>query len=336
MTDKKVLVLGGIGALGVYMVEELLKDGNIVDAVTNVNAVSNNKNLRYLNVNAMDDTVLDELLENNYDVIIDYMLYLGTETFSKRYLKILENTKHYIYFSSYRIYGESNKPITENSDRLLDIATDELYLNSNDYSLYKAKQEDMLHASGKKNYTILRPAITYSKNRFQLTILEAPTLVYRMRHGKTLVLPEQAMDKQATMSWSGDAAKMISALLLNEKAYGEVYTISTAEHHTWREIAEIYRKIGGLKYITVDYNEFLEMYSPGNIHVRQQLTYDRMFNRVIDNSKILEISGLKQSDLMPLEEGLIKELYALPADVAWNDDGANARMDAYLKSHGLE
>lgn len=337
MTGKKALVLGGTGALGVYMVEELLRTGNTVDAVTMDDAVSDNPNLRYLKVNAKDNAVLDELLRNNYDCIIDYMLYFSKEEFGKRYLKLLDNTKHYIFLSSYRIYADSTTPITEQSDRLLDVATDPVYLNSKDYSLFKAEQEDMLHASGRKNYTVLRPAITYSKNRFQLTILEASTVVYRMRAGKTLVLPEEAMDKQATMSWAGDAAKMVSALLLNDKAFGEVYTISTSEHHTWREIAEMYRDIGGLKYITVNYNDFLDIIAPENIHTHQQLVYDRLFNRVVDNNKILKISGLRQSDLMPLKDGLLKELSALPADTVWKDGGyMNDRMDAYLKEHGLK
>ncbi len=336
MTGKKALVLGGTGALGVYMVEELLKTGNTVDAVTMDDVTSDNPNLRYLKVNGKDDKVLDDLLKNNYDVIIDYMLYFGTEEFGNRYMKFLDNTKHYIYLSSYRIYADSDKPITEESDRLLDIATDEEYLNSNDYSLYKAKQEDMLRASGRKNFSIIRPVITYSKNRFQLTILEAPTVVYRMRQGKTLVLPEEAMDKQATMSWSSDSAKMVSGLLLNEKAFGETYTIGTSEHHTWREIAEMYREIGGLKYTTVDYNTFLNIIAPGNIHTRQQLTYDRLFNRVVDNSKILEASGMKQEELMTLKEGLKRELAKLPMDTVWEDNGMNERMDAFLKEQGIE
>ena len=35
-----------------------------------------------------------------------------------------------------------------------------------------------------------------------------------------------------------------------------------------------------------------------------QLRYDRMFNRIMDNSKILEVTGMKQSQLMPLYDGL--------------------------------
>ena len=47
------------------------------------------------------------------------------------------------------------------------------------------------------NYTIVRPAITYSKRRFQLTILEADMFIERMRSGKMVVLPEKWTKKEA-------------------------------------------------------------------------------------------------------------------------------------------
>jgi hypothetical protein len=53
---------------------------------------------------------------------------------------------------------------------------------------------------------------------------------------------------------------------------------------------------------------------------------------MINNSKILKTTGMKQSDLMPLKDGLAKELSALPKDVIWPENAVNARMDAYLKT----
>ena len=188
----------------------------------------------------------------------------------------------------------------------------------------------MLKASGYRNWSIIRPAITYSKNRFQLVTLEADTVVYRMLTGKTLVLPKEAMDKQATMSWAGDLAKMFAAVILNPKAYGEAYTFATAEHHSWREVAEIYKEIGNLKYVTVDMEDYLNIIGPGNIHVRQQLTYDRCYDRVVDNSKVLEIAGLKQSDLMPLKKGLASELANIRLEDLKFTEYVNERMDRYL------
>ncbi|MEE1238589.1 MAG: hypothetical protein UHO61_01520, partial [Acutalibacteraceae bacterium] len=82
---------------------------------------------------------------------------------------------------------------------------------------------------------------------------------------------------------------------------------------------------------------FLNIIAPGNIHARQQLIYDRYFDRIMDNSKILEITGMKQSELMPLREGLEKELRAFAReDAQWPSlDEAYNRMDEYLSGIGL-
>lgn len=328
--EKKVLVLGGTGAMGIYLVPELLKMDYRVDVVALNELPNDNPKLRYLKCDAKDITFLKELLKNEYCCIVDFMVYKEMEEFEERYRLFLDHTDHYFYLSSYRIYGNREHPITENSPRLLETETDPVFLTSNDYALYKAKQEDVLRKSGYTNWTILRPAITYSRGRYQLTTLEAGTVVARMLRGQTIVLPEPAMKIQATMSWAGDVARMISRLVLNPDAMGETYTVSTSEHHTWEEVAQIYGRIGGLKYITTDTESFLNIVGPGNIHSRQQLIYDRYFDRIVDNSKILTAAGMKQNELMTLEEGLLHVLAGVTADMVPLTVHTNARMDAYL------
>lgn len=184
------------------------------------------------------------------------------------------------------------------------------------------------------HYTILRPAITYSKRRFQLVTLEANVLVYRMLRGKTVVLPESAMDKEATMSWAGDVAKMIATVILNPKAFRQTYNVSTSEHMKWREVAKIYQEIGNLKYIVVDDEAYLDII--GFPFARCQLFYDRCFNRIVDNRKILSLCGMKQEELMPLKEGLMRELKNVSAGDIVDHQGINERMDHYLESIGRE
>ena len=92
----------------------------------------------------------------------------------------------------------------------------------------------------------------------------------------------------------------------------------------------MYARIGGLKYCTTDTDTFLQIISPNNIYARQQLVYDRYFERIMDNSKILEVTGMKQSELMPLEQGLAMELAGFPKDTVWAPDDACARMDRFL------
>ena len=141
------------------------------------------------------------------------------------------------------------------------------------------------------------------------------------------------MDCEATMSWAGDVAKMLCAIILNPKTYGETYTVSTAEHHTWRQIAEMYNRIGGLQYITVTNEEYIDLVG-GSVYAKQQLEYDRCYHRIVDNTKILQLCGLSQAELMPLEEGLRMELAGLTeerlARIGCNTE-LNHRMDEYLE-----
>lgn len=333
---KKVLLLGGTGAMGVYLTPYLLEMGYEVDVVSLDDMLSANSHLRYFRMDAMDDGALENLLKNDYNAIVDFLIYRNPEvTFKGRVHTLLSHTDHYLYLSSYRIYANEDQVITEQSPRLLDVSTDKEFLENRreEYSLYKAMGEDILRNSGFTNWTILRPAITYSKFRFQLTTLEANTLIYRMKTGKTVVLPECAMQVQGTMSWAGDVSRMIARLVLNKDAYGEAFTVATAEHHSWEDIAHIYQEIGGLKYITVDTDTYLQILSLNSNAARWQLIYDRCFHRVIDNSKILSVTGMKQSELSSLKDGLSREYHALPQGYQWPQTDINTRMDAYLEKN---
>lgn len=330
---KKVLVLGGTGAMGVYLVPKLADRGYKVDVVSLDKAESGDERISYTQANAKDDNFLAEILKNKYDAVVDFLIYSTTE-FLARHELMLKNTEHYLFFSTYRIYADS-PIITENSPRLLDVSTDKTFLaaEENEYSLYKARQEDILGASAYGNWTIVRPAITYSKYRYQLVTLEANTVIYRAVNKLPVALPQDAMPVQATMSWAGDAAKMLSALVLNPAALRETYTLATSEHRTWEEIANYYKEIIGLDYVTVDTKTYLGFFDPGRADAaKYQLLYDRCFNRVVDNSKILRVSGLKQSDLTPLKIGLERELSALPKSTVWSETAINERMDAFLKA----
>lgn len=330
---KKVLVLGATGAMGVYLVPELLSMGYAVDAVSLDRAESCHPDLRCIQAkDAKDPVWIGELLKNEYDGIVDFMVY-NTAEFRQKYEQLVSHTGHYIYLSSYRIYGNEEHPIRETSPRLLECSKDEAFLATEDYALYKARGEDMLKASGYTNWTAIRPAITYSKCRFQLVTLEANVLIPRMRAGKTVLLPKDAMEVEATMSWAGDVARMIARLLFNPAAKCEIYSVCTSEHHPWKTVAEYYQKIAGLRYDTVSTDEYIALLDPAMLPIyRYQLIYDRYFDRIMDNTKILNVTGMKQSELTTLYDGLKREYDALPADCGIHPWTAVCdRMDAFLE-----
>ena len=189
---EKILVLGGTGAMGTYLVPLLAELGYRVDAVCLDREEQAAPNLRYIVADAMNRGVLRTLLEGRYDCIVDFMLY-DTKQYAERFETLLGSCGHYIQLSSYRVYSNLEIPTQETSPRLLDVSEDREFLAAEDYSLYKAREENILRASRFRNWTVVRPAITYSKFRYQLVTLEAPIFIRRAIEGKPVLLPESAM-----------------------------------------------------------------------------------------------------------------------------------------------
>ena len=308
--------------------------GYLVDAVSLDEKKSGLPKVNFIRADLSNLTVLKEMLTQNYDGIVDFMIY-RSERLPYVLPLFLSSTDHYIYLSSYRIYADLEHPVREESPRLIDASEDVLLRNSDDYCIFKARGENIVRSiSPRKNWTIIRPAITYSFMRYQLVTLEAHDTVGRAFTHRKVVLPEQAKNVDATMSWAGDAAQMISLLLFNEKARGETFSITTSEHHTWGEIAEYYRQICGLEAVWVDKEEYLKILcSDPYVHgPRWQLEYDRLFRRIMDNSKVLAATGLSQNDLKPLYDGLELEISRCPKDFPWNPSPA---MDSFLERNHL-
>lgn len=334
---KKALILGGTGTMGAYLTAHLLENGYSVDAFTMDDVVSDNPNLRYIKKNAKDVAEVKEYLKNGYDAMIDFMHYATVE-FKERYDLYLSSVGRYIALSSYRVYDDAGKPLTEDCSRLLETSLDEELKASDDYAIAKCRLEDILHASDKKNWTILRPTLVYGPPRINIVTLISNAIMHRALNGKKLLLPIETRYKTSTMIWGGDVAKLILRLIENPKCAGEIYTVGSSETHTWQEIADMYKEIIGLEVEWIPNDDFLNVVSGGNVSLPSKwiLDYDRMFNRSVDNTKILKATGMKQSDLIPLYDGLklvcgevmkfAKEKYG---DVDW----LNEQMDKYIESH---
>ena len=327
--SKKVLVFGATGAMGKYLIPYLAEAGYSIDAVSLDDAQYPFPNVKGIKGNAKEMTFLNELFAaNKYDGVVDFMIY-PTANLPYYLPFFMDNTEHYIYLSSYRVYDNKEHPVRETSPRLLDTADSIMLRNSDDYSIYKARGENIIRTFPKNKWTIIRPAITYSLMRYQLVTLEAPNTVGRAFAGKKVVVPEQARNVQATMSWAGDVAMMIRNLLFNDKALGETFSVCTSEHHTWGEIADYYKDICNLDAVWVDKEDYIRILNsdPYVCWARWQLEFDRLFDRIMDNSKVLAATGMKQENLMPLYDGLKKEIARCPKDYQWP---VNTAMDEYL------
>lgn len=301
---RKVLLLGGTGAMGVYLSKRLSRNYEVyvTSRKSRTQCADKGCAIVFVNGNAQDDEFVKRVIERvRPDGIVDFMTYT-TEHFRGRVDWLLKGCKHYVFLSTYRVFA-GQVPLTERSPRLLDVCTDAEYLATDEYAMTKARQEDILRRSAITNWTIIRPAITFSKTRFQFGCLEAWEVCYRSLAGLPVIMPREMMDRQATLTWGDDVAMMIERLLFNEKAYSEDFNVATSEHMTWREIGNIYAREIGMTVVECSLDEYIEV-----IGSRYQVMYDRMYDRIVDNSKVLATTGLSQKDLTSIALALAREL----------------------------
>lgn len=284
---KNILVLGGTGAMGQHLVNLLSERGDNV-SVTTRSARKSINNIDYIRGNAQDDNFLDLLLSRKWDVIVDFMVY-RTPVFQNRASKLLSATDQYIFLSSARVYADNSEPIREESPRLLDSSHDPLFLATDEYSLAKARQENILRESASKNWTIIRPYITYSEERLQLGILEKEGWLYRALRGRTIVFSEDMASKLTTLTYGFDVACAMAAVIGHSSALGQVYHITQNHTVTWRAVLEVYlqvleKHLGKRPSVLLLGLDDFSRCKPAEY----QIKYDRLFNRVFDSSKIAE------------------------------------------------
>lgn len=274
----RVLVLGGTGAMGVHLVRLLSENGYDTFVTSRSNYVSIG-NIKYIKGNARDLNFLNPLLDRKWDAIVDFLLY-STDEFRERVDFFLKATSQYIYISSGRVYADTDGYICEDTPRLLDTSVDYDFLATDEYSLAKARQEDILRSKRSKNWTIVRPYITYSIDRFQLGVLEKEEWLYRAIKGRTIIFPVDFLNKQTTLTYGHDVANSLLKLVANPLAIGEIIQITSEEFCVWSDILSLYLDVleDYLGYrpsvMFQDVDGFVRWRS-GNY----QVYYDRMFHR---------------------------------------------------------
>jgi len=281
----KILVLGGTGAMGVHLVK-LLESNGVEVVVTSRSYRESKGRVRYLKGNAHDRKFVQSILKEKWDAIVDFMN-CSTANFESNIGHLINATSHYLFLSSGRVYADSNNPISEDSPRLLDVSQDFDFLASDEYSLAKARQENYLINSERRNWTIIRPYITYATDRLQLGIFEKEEWLYRALRGRTIIFSKDINSKMTTFTYGYDVSRAILAVLGNPKAMGNTYNITCGKAFAWSAILNVYLDVlethlgdrPKVKYLNYEIFQTLST-------ARYKLVYDRLYDRVFDNKKI--------------------------------------------------
>ncbi|MCD8184137.1 MAG: NAD-dependent epimerase/dehydratase family protein [Bacteroides sp.] len=92
-----ILVLGGTGAMGSYIVKILAKQGYEVDVTSRKRHKDREESIHYIQGNAHEvDFVIQLLTSEHYIAIIDFMLYT-THEFEEVYKIYLDYTDQYFF-----------------------------------------------------------------------------------------------------------------------------------------------------------------------------------------------------------------------------------------------
>lgn len=283
---KHILILGGTGAMGKHIVQLLKSEGQEV-FVTSRSQRTNEEHITYLQGNAKDDVFLSDILKlQEWDAIVDFMIY-NTQQFRSRHELLLKSCKQYVFLSSSRVYADTQPCIKEDSPRLLDVCDDAAYLATDEYALSKAREENILLESNYRNWTIIRPYITYSEQRLQLGVLEKDYWLYQALHNRTIVFSKDIAEHTTTLTYGYDVARGIVSLIGKTEALGKCFHITISENHKWSEILEVYKKVltevlgRDTKIKMIEKNPLVDTKNGG-----WQARYDRYFDRRFDNSNI--------------------------------------------------
>ena len=218
---------------------------------------------------------------------------------------MLNATDQYVFISSARVYSQTDDPITEDTPRLLDVSDDKEFLNTNEYALAKAREEDLLRTCGSSNYTIIRPSITYNDQRLQLGVFEKEAWLYRALKGRSIVFSKDIADKLTTMTWGDDVATCIASIVGKEKTLGQAYHTTISKSLRWADVLDIYcdvleEYLGHRPHVVMTEKSTKFSFSAS----KYQIIYCRYFNRTFNNSKIGQFTDVTK--FAKAEDGLAR------------------------------
>jgi nucleoside-diphosphate-sugar epimerase len=294
----RILLLGGTGVIGNEVAKSLKHDHEVF--VTSRSKAGMLDGVSYVKLNARELDNLLPFLQKTWDVVIDFLVY-STKEFKKNLPALLKYTKHYIFISSCRVFTPSNTAITESSLRLIDSSDDSRFLNSDEYAITKARQENLLCANMATNWTIVRPYITFGTNRLQLGLYEKEEWLHRALRGHSLVISQTLLDRTTTITPTIVVAEALVKIAQLPEPLRQSINVVSDNAYRWSEVVEVVKEafeesgLPPLKLCIVSDGKFEEFQKR-----HYQAVYDRLHNRIFDNKRFTSLLGSSTSSYCSL------------------------------------
>ncbi len=303
LQNKNILLIAGSGAIGSYVSKEVADKGGMVDVIC-LDEKQSTDRVRYTKANATLAYLTAFLDNRHYDAIVNFLHYTTAEAYAPYHTLLTAHTDQLVVLSSYRVYADEQHPLTESAPFLADVTDDTVFLETETYAMGKTRCERYIRQQKDiRNWTIVRPVISFAGSRFDVVMHTKQTVVEAAREGKVLPLPIGAKNLVAGLDWAGNTGKLIAHLLCKPETLGEAYTVTSGQNPTWGTIADWYTALCGVRFTWIDD----DAYAQGEPDT-YRLMYDRLFNRDVDNRKILAATGLTKDDFRPMQDAIREEL----------------------------
>lgn len=289
----KVLLIGGTGLISTAIVDQLVERGDDVTVFNRgVTEWRIPKNVKVIHGDRWKYAEFEKQMAGlTFDAVID-MVAFAPENADSILRAFTGRVKHIVVCSTVCVYGG---PMTK-----LPATDDEPHRPVGDYGKNKSKIESiLLSANGKDGLhtTVLRPSFTTGEGVTASGILFDDSLPNRLRQGLPVIIMDDGKAAWAIAHVS-DVARAFVNSLLNPKAYGQAYHLTSDEYTDWNGVfAEMAKAVGGNLNAAHIPTDWLYAQAP---HRAVGVKYIYQYPSIFDNSKAKRDLGFKTT--VPLVE----------------------------------
>ncbi len=295
----KVLIIGGTGLISTAIVNQLVERGDDVTVFNRgVSEWRIPKSVQAIHGDRWKyDEFENQMKPTRFDAVIDMVAY-APENAESLLRAFKGRAKHLVVCSTVCVYGG---PMTK-----LPATDDEPHRPVTNYGKSKSRIESiLLSADGKDGLhtTALRPSHTTGEGANYPGVLFDESLPNRLKEGLPVVVHQDGKSAWAIAHVS-DVARGFVNSLLNPKAYGQSYHLTSDEHTDWNGIFEAMAKVVGGRFNPVHIPaDWLYAVAPRrSVAVKFIYQYPSIF----DNSKAKRDLGFKTT--VPLVETMRRQL----------------------------
>jgi len=325
--NPKVLVTGGSGFIGSFLVKKLLERGKEVivfdrlpyNQAKNLEDLKNNKKLHYFEGDITNKTDVSSVVTQDLEVIYHLSAIVGVSKYISNPLNVIDvnvigtrNIVEYsskykikvVYTSTSEIYGKNlSIPWSEEDDRVLGSTNIDRWT----YSTSKAVGEHLvlaMHKSKNLPVSIVRYFNVYGPR--QNPILVVPQTIKKILIGEKPLLYDGG-EQTRCFTYVEDAVEATIMVAESKKANGEVYNIGSNKESKIKDVVlKIFQIIGK----EVDYIDLDTSKHYGS-------SYQDIIRRVPDVNKIKEQIDWEIST--SIDEGLRKTVEWYSDNILWFD-----------------